>query len=113
MAFHELLRVRSVKHVEQKAFDGGVSRRGFPGCVDCRALRNTGHYSGRRQALSRSPWPRLVLDELAVAARVRVEVLDDELRALLLRFDPRFGGDGRIRVGPDDARRAGLGPEHL
>ena len=35
MAFQELLRVRSVKHVEQKAFDGGVSHRGFPGCVDC------------------------------------------------------------------------------
>ena len=35
MAFHELLRVRSVKHVEQNAFDGGVSHRGFPGCVDC------------------------------------------------------------------------------
>ena len=26
---------RRVKHVEQKAFDGGVSHRGFPGCVDC------------------------------------------------------------------------------
>ena len=35
MAFQELLRVRSVKHVKQKAFDGGVSHRGFPGCVDC------------------------------------------------------------------------------
>ena len=34
MAFQELLRVRSVKHVEQKAFDGGVSHRGFPACVD-------------------------------------------------------------------------------
>ena len=36
MAFQELLRVRSVKHVEQKAFDGGVSHRGFPARVDCR-----------------------------------------------------------------------------
>ena len=36
MAFRELLKVHSVKHVEQKAFDGGVSNRGFPGCVDCR-----------------------------------------------------------------------------
>ena len=36
MAFQELLRVRSVKHVEQKASDGGVSHGGFPGCVDCR-----------------------------------------------------------------------------
>ena len=36
MAFQELLRVRSIKHVEQKAFDGGVSHRGFPGCVDGR-----------------------------------------------------------------------------
>ena len=35
MAFQELLKVHSVKHVEQKAFDGGVSHRGFPGCVDC------------------------------------------------------------------------------
>ena len=35
MAFHELLRVRSVKHVEQNAFDGGVSHRGFPVGVDC------------------------------------------------------------------------------
>ena len=35
MAFQELLRVRSVKHVEQKAFDGGVSHHGFPACVDC------------------------------------------------------------------------------
>ena len=35
MALHELLRVCSVTHVEQKAFDGGVSHRGFPGCVDC------------------------------------------------------------------------------
>ena len=37
MAFQELLKVHSVKHVEQKAFDGGVSHRGFPGCVDCRS----------------------------------------------------------------------------
>ena len=35
MAFQELLKVHSVKHAEQKAFDGGVSHRGFPGCVDC------------------------------------------------------------------------------
>ena len=34
MAFQELLKV-CVEHVEQKAFDGGVSHRGFPGCVDC------------------------------------------------------------------------------
>ena len=27
--------MHSVKDVEQKAFDGGVSHRGFPGCVDC------------------------------------------------------------------------------
>ena len=38
MAFQELSRVRSVKHVEQKAFDGGVSHRGCPGCVDCGIL---------------------------------------------------------------------------
>ena len=42
MAFQELLRVRSVKYVEQKAFDGGVSHRGFPGCVDCRPAHNLG-----------------------------------------------------------------------
>ena len=35
MAFQELLNVHGVKHVEQKAFDGGVSHRGIPGCVDC------------------------------------------------------------------------------
>ena len=40
MAFQELLRVRSVKHVEQNAFDGGVSHRGFPGCVDCPSARS-------------------------------------------------------------------------
>ena len=34
MAFQKLLRVRTVKHVEQNAFHGGVSHRGFPGCVD-------------------------------------------------------------------------------
>ena len=35
MAFQELLKVHSVKHVEQKAFHGGGSHRGVPGCVDC------------------------------------------------------------------------------
>ena len=34
MAFQQLLRVCSVKHVEQKAFESGLSHRGFPGCVD-------------------------------------------------------------------------------
>ena len=41
MALQELLKVHSVKHVEQKAFDGGVSHRGFPGCVDCRGRRHS------------------------------------------------------------------------
>ena len=49
MAFQELLKVRSVKHVEQKAFDGGVSHRGFPGCADCTAVDG-------RPLLSRRPW---------------------------------------------------------
>ena len=40
MAFQELLKVRSAKYVEQKAFDGGVSHRGSPGCVDCVAVRD-------------------------------------------------------------------------
>ena len=36
MAFKQLLKVRSAKCVDQKAFDGRVSHRGFPACVDCR-----------------------------------------------------------------------------
>ena len=36
-AFEEVLKVQSAKHVEQKAFDGRVSHRGFPACVDCRS----------------------------------------------------------------------------
>jgi hypothetical protein len=35
MAFQELLKVHNGKHVEQNAFDGRVSHRGFPVCVDC------------------------------------------------------------------------------
>ena len=27
--------MRSLNHVEQKAFGGGVSQRGFPGSIDC------------------------------------------------------------------------------
>ena len=32
----EILKVHIGQHVEQKAFDGRVSHRGFPACADCR-----------------------------------------------------------------------------
>ena len=71
MAFHELLRVRSVKHVEQKAFSGGGSHRGFPGCVDCSGpnLARSAFGGGGpareergRSRLERSPGPAGALD---------------------------------------------------
>ena len=44
--------------------------------------------------------PVLVLDPKAVAGSVPVQELDDELRALLLRFDAGLLRDGCVRVGP-------------
>ena len=39
---------RRVKHVEQKAFDGGVSHRGFPGCVECSPVTYFHAFHSRR-----------------------------------------------------------------
>ena len=40
IACEEVLQDHSAKHVEQKVFDGQVSHRGFPDCVDCRGSTN-------------------------------------------------------------------------
>ena len=55
MAFQELLRVRSVKHLEQEEFDGGVRHRGFPACVDC-CLQDREQLRGLRQAQDHATW---------------------------------------------------------
>ena len=55
MVFYELLRMRSVKHVEKMAFDGGVSHRCFPGCVDCVDARpRSGVQEERRHAATKA-----------------------------------------------------------
>ena len=77
MPFQELLRVRSVQHVEQRAFDGGVSHRGFPGCVDCRAMDSIS------TALPTLPKAASALFTAVVklATRTRRIQLDEETRA--------------------------------
>ena len=94
MAFQELLNVHSLKHVEQKAFDGGVSHRGFPGCVDCRAVlkagdaTNLGHAQSTLRLLVRT-WCIL-----ALLFRVQRSVSGALVRGPV---ESTFGGDSSRR----------------
>ena len=91
--------VRSVKHVEQKAFDGGVSHRGFPGCGDCSSPRGQG-MPLREAAL------QLLGDADLCAARCAPEYLDFPAQYLLgrdsevLRKRPPGRGGWRAKLAP-------------
>ena len=82
--------MRSVKHVEQKSFDGGVSHRGFPGCVDCGFRLRRDHW--KTTALQGDPRSADLLRRKDLALRL----LREDLR--------RARGNTLTYLGADDYR---------